>query len=150
MKRVLLFILVLSSSLSAFCEKIYITDEMTDKVTLYFVCREKGASLYLGSKNGKVNYGGMLGIVLKESEQFWMEDSDGGVPTQKLEMRVDKNTMFTNKAILAASFQVATINLSELQQKQLKDGNVLAVRYFLYPLERRLTRFDLSDLKQFQ
>ena len=150
MKRVLLFILVLSSSLSAFCEKIYITDEMTDKVTLYFVCREKDASLYLGSKNGKVNYGDMLGIVLKESEQFWMEDSDGGVPTQKLEMRVDKNTMFTNKAILAASFQVATIRLSESQQKQLKDGNVLAVRYFLYPLTRRLTRFDLFDLKQFQ
>lgn len=150
MKRVLLFILVLSSSLSAFCEKIYITDEMTDKVTLYFVCREKDASLYLGSKNGKVNYGDMLGIVLKESEQFWMEDNDGGVPTQKLEMRVDKNTMFTNKAILAASFQVATIRLSESQQKQLKDGNVLAVRYFLYPLTRRLTRFDLFDLKQFQ
>lgn len=150
MKRVLLFILVLSSSLSAFCEKIYITDEMTDKTTLYFVCREKDASLYLGSKNGKVNYGDMLGIVLKESEQFWMEDSNGGVPTQKLEMRVDKNTMFTNKAILAASFQVATIRLSESQQKQLKDGNVLAVRYFLYPLTRRLTRFDLFDLKQFQ
>ncbi|MBS6151899.1 MAG: hypothetical protein KH703_00525 [Campylobacter gracilis] len=150
MKKVLLLILVLSSSLSAFCEKIYATDEMTDKVTLYFVCRGKDASLYLGSKNGKVNYGDMLGIVLKESEQFWMEDSNGGVPTQKLEMRVDKNTMFTNKAILAASFQVATIRLSESQQKQLRDGDILAVRYFLYPLERRLTRFDLADLKQFQ
>nr|DAR24509.1 MAG TPA: hypothetical protein [Caudoviricetes sp.] len=150
MKRVLLFILVLSSSLSAFCEKFYVTDEMTDKVTLYFVCREKDASLYIGSKNGKVNYGSMIGIVLRESEQFWMEDSDGGVPTQKLEMRVDKNTMFTNKAVLVSSFQVAIINLSESQQKQLKDGNVLAVRYFLYPLTRRLTRFDLFDLKQFQ
>ena len=150
MKRVLLFILVLSSSLSAFCEKIYATDEMTDKVTLFFVCREKDASLYLESKNGKVNYGGMIGIVLKESEQFWMEDSNGGVPTQRLEMRVDKNTMFTNKAVLVSSFQVATINLSESQQKQLKDGNVLAVRYFLYPLTRRLTRFNLFDLKQFQ
>ncbi len=150
MKRVLLFILVLSSSLSAFCEKFYVTDEMTDKTTLYFVCKEKDASLYLESKNGKVSYGGIIGIVLKEPEQFWMEDSDGGVPTQKLEMRVDKNTMFTNKAILAVSFQVATIRLSKSQQKQLRDGDFLAVRYFLYPLERRLTRFDLSDLKQFQ